>query len=42
MALRSDQNEPKLGTNLLVPVPAAKSFKGRVRPGDEENATVIL
>jgi hypothetical protein len=42
MAFRYNQNGPKLGTNSLMLVPAAKSFKGCFHPGDEEDATVIL
>jgi hypothetical protein len=42
IALRHNQNEPKLGTNSLMLVPAAKSFKGCFRPGNEEDAIVIL
>jgi hypothetical protein len=42
MALRYNQNEPKLGTNSLMLVPAAKSFEGCFHPGGEKDATVIL
>jgi hypothetical protein len=41
MAVRYNQNKPKLGTNSLMLVPDAKSFNGCSRPGDEEDATVI-
>jgi hypothetical protein len=42
MARRYDQNESKLGTNPLMLVLVAKSFKGCFRPGDEKDTTVIL
>jgi hypothetical protein len=42
MALRNSQNEPKLGTNSLMLLPATKSFKACFPPGDEQHIAVIL